>query len=169
MTNPSPFPLSFFYFVKKKGCSLLGTFIPLLLARYQSTSLTALINSCVKLVGAGVILATAFVHMLMPADQVCKSLLSSNGARERGAFMRDFCCCWNHWSAFLNGLLLLNTNPHPFSHFRYFNRPSRANVSRKRSLRTTRPLQVWCGVCHGSSPCGVYSTYAPSGSQLDWR
>ncbi len=52
------------------GTSLLGTMIPILLNRTKLGS-GKLFFACGKLFGAGVILATALVHMFFPATEVC--------------------------------------------------------------------------------------------------
>eukprot|EP00053_Salpingoeca_punica_P024606 m.13855 g.13855 ORF g.13855 m.13855 type:complete len:311 (-) comp6985_c0_seq1:562-1494(-) len=51
------------------GVSLFGTCIPLILSRIGFSSRESLILPCGKLLGGGVILGTAFIHMLGPSSE----------------------------------------------------------------------------------------------------
>ncbi len=64
------------------GTSFLGTILPLVINRYWK-GVPRIIISCGKLFGAGVILATGFIHMFPSSDQAsapCELPLTRPGA-----------------------------------------------------------------------------------------
>ncbi|KAG4098255.1 Zinc/iron permease [Neocallimastix lanati (nom. inval.)] len=54
-------------------CSFLGTILPIIFKKKYSLKEDSLIFSCIKLLGTGVILAVAFIHMIIPAGQILTS------------------------------------------------------------------------------------------------
>ncbi|ORY61096.1 Zinc/iron permease [Neocallimastix californiae] len=54
-------------------CSFLGTVLPIIFRKKSFFREDTLLFSCIKLFGTGVILAVAFIHMIIPAGQILTS------------------------------------------------------------------------------------------------
>jgi len=54
-------------------CSFLGTILPVIFKRSSFFKETTLLFGCVKLFGTGIILSTAFIHIVIPADHILTS------------------------------------------------------------------------------------------------
>jgi len=54
-------------------CSFVGTILPIIFKKKYSLREDTLLFSCIKLFGTGVILAVAFIHMVIPAGQILAS------------------------------------------------------------------------------------------------
>ncbi|ORX41997.1 Zinc/iron permease [Piromyces finnis] len=55
------------------ACSFIGTILPVIYSKKSIFKESSLFFSCVKLFGTGVILSTAFIHMIIPSDQILTS------------------------------------------------------------------------------------------------
>ncbi|KAG4098254.1 Zinc/iron permease [Neocallimastix lanati (nom. inval.)] len=68
-----PLSVSFIGIAAVLLCSFLGTILPIIFRKKSFFREDTLLFSCIKLFGTGVILAVAFIHMVIPAGQILTS------------------------------------------------------------------------------------------------
>jgi len=68
-----PMSVSFIGIAAVLLCSFLGTVLPIIFRKKSFFREDTLLFSCIKLFGTGVILAVAFIHMVIPAGQILTS------------------------------------------------------------------------------------------------